>query len=54
MKRVKLSISLEKEVLKRLDEEVKKRGVTRSTLINQLLRRYLGMEYVLVEVSSTK
>lgn len=47
-RREKISITLEREVLKKLDEEVAKIGTTRSQLINQLLRRHLGMEYMLI------
>jgi len=44
---VRVSITLEKIVLERLDEEVEKTGSSRSLLINQLLRRYFEMGYVL-------
>jgi metal-responsive CopG/Arc/MetJ family transcriptional regulator len=44
---VRVSITLERVVLERLDEEVEKTGSSRSLLINQLLRRYFKMGYVL-------
>jgi metal-responsive CopG/Arc/MetJ family transcriptional regulator len=45
--RVRISITLEKKVLERLDEEVAKTGSSRSLIINQLLRKYFEMGYVL-------
>ncbi len=47
MSRVRISITLEKVVLEKLDEEVRKIGSSMSLLISQLLRKYIEMDYIL-------
>lgn len=44
---VNISVALSREVLDRLNELSEKTGMSRSAIIEQLLRKHFGMGYIL-------